>query len=87
MAETQAGNNWTTIFKGSVLGILWAAAILLVSAIIKMDRIVVKVEGHESRISAIEQCMVKEQERQPMRDYLLVELAKKSGITIPKELR
>ena len=86
MNDKQNGNVRVTAQWVSS-AVLIALLAYLITAVVRFDRITVMVEGHELRISKIEQCLITEKERQPLRDFILIELARKNGISIPKELQ
>jgi hypothetical protein len=78
----EKNNNNGGWWKLAISSVSLALLVYLITAIVCMDRITAKVEAHELRIGAIEENL----SRQPLRDYILIELAKKNGIPIPREL-
>ena len=80
MTQNGTGALW---WKAPAVTVTLALVTYIVLAILNFDRTVVAVRNHEGRICKIEGIVL----NQPMRDYILVELARKNGISIPRELQ
>lgn len=84
---TKANGNMTITLKGISMAVLLTLLVYLITGIRNFDKLSTRVEAQEYKIAPIEQWMKEEQKRQPLRDYILEELARKQGIEVPRGLR
>lgn len=84
---TKASGNMTITLKGISAAVLLTLLVYLITGIRNFDRLSSRVEATECKIAPIEEWVQKEQKRQPLRDYILSELARKQGIAVPEGLR
>ena len=75
--------NNGTWWKAPILAFCLSGTVYFGRGLLQFDRMNVKLEAHERRICVMERVL----EKQELRDYILIQLAEKAGIPIPKEMK
>ena len=75
--------NNGTWWKAPILAFCLSGTVYFGRGLLQFDRMNTKLEAHERKIAVMEQVL----EKQELRDYILIQLAEKAGIPIPKEMK